>query len=599
LYFWTPEQFWTWLASHHVDRRTLWMFSYRLGETLTLVDFWKLLENGFYQLEDRDKQGREAIRPDDALEGKPDYLLCTRDPPTIVMARHNAHFLRCCDLRNYFPDTLEELAALVELPRIDRPDWKAGDKAWMQYAMQDVHTVERVLCRLFKWWEDGKYGVFKYTASSLAFSAYRHRHMKEKILIDDCEPARALSREALAGGECRLFYCGPVVDPLQFADQVARKKKGAAVRLRSGPVYVYDLNGAYAGVMRENWYPRKLVAYKPAAEMDDLYEWRKTLCMVARVRLVTPERPFPVWTANRRWYCVGDFWTSLAGPELEDALDRGFVRQVSAIAAYLPARLFTSFVDDIYPQVLAAQNEGRKPEARFLKMLYKSLAGKFGQREGGWNWSDIPGWGQKWGTFPRAIDGNADSRLYRLIAGYVQQLDDQIDAIDSLPAIEAYVNAYGRLYMAWARDRLPSGSVLYQDTDSLHVTEEGKEAMEWKDMIHPTRLGYFHLERIAQIATYRGPKDYTLDGEHIVAGMKQGRVNTGKTFYVQEETDSLDAVLMREPDGTVKVQEVRKRFGAYHPAGMLSADGTVKPALLLGDQLHLRPVHFAPPGPAS
>lgn len=591
LTFWSAEQLWEWLVSFHVDRRALWLFSHRLGETLTLTRFWDLLDNGFYRLENLKGKTVNAGEPNTATPGCADYLLCTRDPPTIVMASHQEHFLRAVDVRNYFPETLDELAELVGTERTARPDWKAPDEAWEAHASRDVEIVKQTLCRLFKWWEDGDYGVFRYTASALAFSAYRHKHLKEKILIDDDEPSRLLSREALSAGECRLFYCGQIVDPLSYGDQAARTPKGKAVRLRPGPVHVFDMNGSYAAVMRGNLFPRKLVAYKPNATVDDVYDWQKQLCLVARVRLVTPERPFPVWAQKRRWFAVGDYWTTLAGPELRDAAERGFIRAVTAVAAYLPGRLFTSFIDDFYPQAVQATADGRAADARFLKMMYKSLAGKFGQKEGGWNWSDMPGFGPKWGTFPRAIDGNADSRLYRLIAGYVQQLDDQVDALDSLPAIEAFVNAYGRLYMAGVRDRLPAGSVFYQDTDSLHVNDDGANALHLAGLVHQTELGKFHLERSALSATYRGPKDYTIDGEHVVAGRKPDPIRQGKSFYLQSETVNLDTILALEPNGTVKMAEVRKRFGHYHPAGICYQDGRVTPAVVEQERVFLVPRH--------
>lgn len=589
LYFNTPEQFWSWLVAKYTNGRSMWLFSHRLGEALTLLDFWTLLDTKFYQLEEKTNRTPAKTSTIPTKTPTPDYLLCTRDPPTIVLARHERHFLHALDVRNYFPETLEELGKLVELDRLPQPGRKAPEHHWEQYAMRDVEIVRRTLARLFAWWEKDRMGVFRYTAASLAFAHYRHRHLKEPILIDDCEPARVLSREALVGGECRVFYCGKVADEMTYAGKMSGKKKGVKLRLRCGPIYVLDVNSLYPAVMRLNLFPRKLAAYKAVGSWEDIHAWSKTLCLAARVRLNTPEQAFPCMVDKERWWAVGDFWTSLAGPELLSAYNRGLVRQVGAIAAYLPGRLFTSFVDAIYPQKVAARKAGRLAEDRFMKMILNALPGKMGQRQGGWEWSDMPSPGPKWGTFCRAVDGTPDPKLYRLISGYVQQEQDQIDALDSLPVIEAYVNSYARLFMASIRADLPAGSIFYQDTDSLHLTQDGYDWMQWHDKIDDERLGYFHLERIAQYGEYRGPKDYSLDGENIIAGKKAQPLHEGARHFIQEEVESLDTILNSKPAGVVQVDVVKKRFGRSHPRGILWADGTVTPAKIVASQIHLLP----------
>src|SRR4029453_13205075 len=139
--------------------------------------------------------------------------------------------------------------------------------------------------------------------------------------------------------------------------------------------------------------------------------------------------------------------------------------------------------------------------------------------------------------------------------------------------------------MSNIRDQLPSGSVFYQDTDSLHVNDDGANALHLSGLVDPVALGKFHLERTAMTATYRGPKDYTIDGEHVVAGRKPDPIRAGKSFFVQSETVNLDTVLSMEPNGTVKMAEVRKRFGHFHPAGICYQDGRVDPAIVEQDRV--------------
>ncbi len=589
LTFHTPAQFWTWLVQFHRKKRSVWLWAHHLGETLTYLDFWELVENGFYRLRER-TEGKESLK--DQKEPTPagaDYLLCTKDPPTIVLAKHGEHFLHAVDVRNYFNRDLDDLGELVSRRRQARPKNALDAQGFAALAENGAKILRDVVLKLETWWKENDCGVFRYTASSLAFAAYRHKHLTQEILCDDCEPARELSRDALATGEARLWFAGKIVDPLTYADRRARAPKHIPLKLRPGPVYVVDCNSCYPYVMRDNLFPRKLVAYKAAATMADLETWRGPLSLIARVRIQSPEQPYPVLLEKERWFCVGDFWTTLAGPELDAAYADGAIVDVSTIAAYLPGRLFKSFVDRFYPLKVAAGQAGQDAEYAFFKLILDALPGKFAQRNVGWEWTDDPGPGFLWGSYRKTSPGSTDSRLYRVIAGYVQQEGDKMDSLDSLPAISAFVNAYARVYMRAVRRQIGEQHILYQDTDSLHLTADGYDRLVSLGMVDRWELGKFRLETIAQVAEYRGPKDYTLDGRHVVAGRKLSAVPDGHNVYVQEQTAELDTVLGRRPDGSVLVDKVRKRLGKYHPRGRWLSDGRVMPALLKGSCLSLLP----------
>lgn len=212
--FWfdEPGQFWSWIADLRRPGRGLWLWSYRLSEALTLTDFWGEIDRGHYSLGGGIGDGPNESSGESTERKIGESLLVTLDPPTIVCASSGGYRLHAVDVRNYYHESLDDIAKWCEVKRWARPGKGAGKETWRTWAQNENRIIVQCVSRLFTFWRTHKMGVFKYTASSLAFAHYRHAHMQEPILIDDCAPARKLSRAALAAGECRLWYCGTVAD---------------------------------------------------------------------------------------------------------------------------------------------------------------------------------------------------------------------------------------------------------------------------------------------------------------------------------------------------------------------------------------------------
>lgn len=382
-----------------------------------------------------------------------------------------------------------------------------------------------------------------------------------------------------------MWYAGKVVDWMSYQSQAKRVKAGRPLHLRQGPIHVYDVNSLYPSVMMGNLYPRQLIAYLDRGSIADLATWRQHLCLIARVRLSTPHVAYPVLHEGERYWCTGEYWTDLAGPELLSALDDGHVIDVGPIASYLPGRPFDSYVGSIYGQKVAAEVAGDELQRQLCKMLLNGLAGKFAQRMPRWEWSDMPAVPPGWGPLARAVDGTPDTTKYRMIAGYVQQETSRLNGPESVPAITAYVCSYARLKMRALREAIGAFHVLYQDTDSLHLTDAGRDRVNALALVSGTTLGALRHEGSYSCGEYRGLKDYTLDGIHVVAGRSKDAKYFGHSFYTQDAVESLDSIIGRKPDGVVETETVFRRWGSYHPRGVMSPDGSVTPAILTAGSL--------------
>lgn len=119
--------------------------------------------------------------------------------------------------------------------------------------------------------------------------------------------------------------------------------------------------------------------------------------------------------------------------------------------------------------------------------------------------------------------------------------------------------------------------VYYQDTDSLHLTRYGFDRIMEADLLADNELGKFRLQQIAQHAFYLGQKQYRLDGQWTVAGVKSSAEWIGQQTFRQEVIAGLPSILASEPPQGVPYSRriVRLRLGGC--TGEKKSGGWVNP----------------------
>jgi hypothetical protein len=574
LEFYKPIDFWTWVTDKAERGKTTWLFAHNLKYDLTMLGFWGLLESGAFEIMAPGKL--KAI-----LAGKPmkwvkgwEGCMVLKDPPTFIIGRLAGKKVVLCDTFNYFHDSLDELAAWVDLEKVPLPDPDAPLADYLKRCGRDVQICRDVVLKLTQFWRDNDLGHWRYTAPGLAMHAFRHRFMKHPILIDNCEEAAELGREALAGGECRNFWAGRVVAP--GSQEAGGLFGGLEVKnkVRAGPVYHLDKTSFYPSVMRDGLFPCKLLSWQESASLDHLQNLLQRYAVIARVHVESEVNTYPVKIHGERHWARGSFWTTLAGPELALALAAGDLRQLGRHAVYARAPIFRAFADWILAGRAAATC---KAERGFYKLLGNSLAGKFGQLEADYLPAGEVSQVIPWGPVPRIINGILGKRAWKAVAGYLFKPGDERETKDSFPAIEAYVNSLGRVDMHHERAHLADDQILYQDTDSLHVTASGFVHLDEAGRIAEGEPGKLELRGTYDTAEYRGLKDWTGGGIHHVAGRKASAEQKRKGHYEQWEFASLNKILSVRPSGAIEVKLVKVRHGRYHPRGVFRPAGSVEP----------------------
>jgi hypothetical protein len=297
------------------------------------------------------------------------------------------------------------------------------------------------------------------------------------------------------------------------------------------------------------------------------------------VTIDTGEPAYPLRRNTDTIYPVGRFTTTLAGPELADALDHNRVKQLHWAAWYEMGRPLSSFCDTIYALRCRAEEEENKPLAAYSKRLLVTLPGKIGQRSKVWEESPKGDGDVLYGEwFGRSTTGFPTR--YRSIAGYVQREVDMGFAPDSVPAMASFVTSAGRIRLLQAIRCAGWDHVYYCDTDSLFVDQAGRDRLELGGWIKPGVLGKLQVKSGPGPVEIRGIKYYVEDGRTVCAGMPRGIAEpVGDGLHEWQSMVPSQYIRKGLRPGTIRVLHQYKRTVQY-THGIVGSDGRVAPFYL-------------------
>jgi len=483
-----PSEFWNWISGKVFTKEALYMFAHNPTYDLVAGQAFPILKEKGYRISRFYEKGRTFILEFKALK------------KTIIVL----------NVGNFFQGSVAEIGKAFGLEKLELDYENPSLEQALPYCKRDVEIIAKAMLTWFDFCKQHNLGNFGLTAPKQSFNAFRHRFMRHKIYIHADEKANNLERESYYGGRTECFYLGRV------KDRVTHK---------------LDVNSMYPAVMKENYYPVKLLSYRENLTPIGLKYVMNDYLVCSRVRVVTEIPCVPCKIGRRLIFPIGDFVTTLATPELELAFDFGSIEEVYATAVYQAAPIFVEFVNFFYEQRLKAKEEGNKVNDLLFKLIMNSLYGKFGQKSGEWK---IIGETEKEGAgYEKVYDLESGKWLkYKWINGTLLARVDEKEGYDSFPAIAAHVTAYSRVKLF--RYILQAGfdNVYYSDTDSLFVNDNGLENL--KSYLNNRELGLLKYEEEMYDLTLYGPKDYAYHkGEkHKGVPKKAERVGDNKWRYL-------------------------------------------------------------------
>ena len=549
-----PHVFWQWIAAKCKPKSVLWVFAHNVWFDLTMLGIKGLMNEGRIRLASKHKSCKACI------EGSCQNCRCWKGSVSLDPGASFASILfdgkriNFVDSFNFYRSSLECIATSHGLEKKAMPIELASIEEWKDYCSMDVDICKTAVCELIKNWYVHDLGNFQLTAPGLAFSCYRHRFMTESIVVHDNEHVRDDERAAYYGGEVGVYFKGQITQAR--ADLYA----GTGVEVRGndavyvGPIWHVDCNSLYPHVMREYLYPAMYIGTLDHPTREQLKDAMTDYCVVASLLINTKERTYPFRCDDKIWYPSGRFPTTLCTPEASYALLFGDIERVYHCHLYEKKSLFVEWVNFWSQSMIQAADTGRPADREFCKLMLNSLSGKFAQRYRKWKVDSRSNRLEEWGKWPRYLSSKKKWQVCRALGRLVQVQDGTQYADHALVAISAHITSRGRTYMRSMRTIAGDDNVLYQDTDSMFLTDAGFKRLVDSDCVDPTKVGSFKIKETILEGWIWGRQDYEADGRIVKAGLPKNATRIGSRRWSFDDIESPESMLSRLPDGTIRVK---------------------------------------------
>ena len=456
---------------------------------------------------------------------------------------------------NYFKVRLEDVGKMLGLEKLKVDFEKVEKEELKEYCKRDTEILLKLIEYYLKFLAYHNLGNFKPTIASQSFTAFRHRFLKHKIYIHNNEEVIELERLSYYGGRNECFYIGKV---------------------EAEKIYKLDINSMYPYVMRNFYYPVKLVKHLKNISPKRLYEIMRNYLVIAKVK-VKINTPCIPKKDKKLIFPIGVFNTVLASPELSLIKKYGEILEVKEVAIYQKAKIFKDFVDYFYNLRLKYKKEKNEIMQYFVKIFLNSLYGKFGEKKEAYKEVGFTETGHY--EIIRLYDMDNKKWIYRkIINGRVFEKEGYEEGFNSFVAIASFTTSYARAYLWALMEKAGLENIYYCDTDSLFCNEEGYNNL--KEYIDNKELGKLKLEEVGDYLEIRGCKDYTFNTVVKRKGIRKDAIEIGINKFKQIQFVKMRGNLLKYKEDGAIIKTVIKELRAEYDKGIIREDGRVIPLTL-------------------
>jgi len=566
----TVQEFRLFAGGRQRARDPLWIMGHDLPYSLSLLDTWRALDDGWLSCGPiLPGPQEERVRGDKPWRG----FLCLESAPVFASLMGREGRVNIVDTMNYWACGISQLADAIGQERRPKPGHESSDEEHAEYLEWETNVVAWNLVAMLEEWKASDCGPWQKTAAGLAFASYRRFLGKAKgkgkptvpIIARDPE-CEQLERQAFHGGRCEPFFLGEL----------------------SGQFYKLDVCSLYPAMMAANAFPGSRIGRLINPSIYELRQQKAFRGCIADVLIDSDRDTYPVHVHGCLEFARGRFWTTLAGPELDRAIAAGHVVACHEAVIYKLGDLFSGWVSEWFGRKSEASSAGASGLAsrQLSKVVLNALYGKFAQR--GNRWVSYPG-GQcavgRWGAWTEVSPDGAVLKC-RAIGGVRQVYEQGEPPAYHFPAISAYVTAYAREHMRRLMGTCPPKSVFYIGTDMIVVDHAGYSALLAAGEVSANTLGKLQVEGMADRINLVAPMAYRFGERWTVAGhWARNPVHLdGTSSY--EALDRLPSILSVEPDGTVTAKTHDIAGLRSWAKGYIRPDGWVEPySLYLPDRI--------------
>lgn len=345
--------------------------------------------------------------------------------------------------------SIRDLGAMIGRKKPALPRQNASEAVWLRRCRADVAILSGALVAMLDWHDKHAGGYWSITGTSTAFGHMKRRLPDKAIVIDPDPDGQRRDRAALYGGRRQCWRIGT---------------------FRGRRYLDVDIAAAYPTMATVLPVPIRRVERFESIPLDHPVLDRDDLGILARVKVKVDRARYPVRLGDATWHPTGEFWTTLAHPEIAAARRRGELVQIGAGELHQLAPVLAGWAHWILSQ--RDQHNTTVPAVvkHAAKIWGRTVIGRFG----GHTWtrtelgdSPVQGWGYEPGV--NASTGMPGGLVD--LGGRRYWTEQAEGAANAYPAITAWVESAVRNALAEVIDGIGEGAVVFANTDGLVVAE--------------------------------------------------------------------------------------------------------------------------------
>lgn len=573
----TPDALRDWMDERARPGRTNWVICPVASEVLTLSEWWSYAESNGIDWRGESVRGADAGDADSSARRVRIHQLCANGRTDIITYTHHGVRWRWVGAGNYWPDAGAGAAAAGAVGEGGGGDSTSDETPVGGAHVSDSCALAVRFCLLCDWWGRAARAPFGCTAGQLAWGILRSHIPERGLCAHRDEDAQRLERAASHGGRATVWYTRAILSGDENATCGADSGSDSNNQVVRGPITHVDVSSMYPTLLRDMRFPVKLRQRWAGVSGAFAQEMCEDFGVIARVHIRTSAGEFPLRRGESVLYPVGEFTTTLAGPDLIALRDCGEILRVHEMYTYDLGRPFEGAMSALLDARAKAKADRDKCAETFAKLVSVSLGGKLAQRQGAWTRRadmDEPG---RWGEHHIVSTRTGTVVRTRYLAGACWAWDDSRVGAGPHTSAFAYLTAYGRQHMAGVRRALPTDAVVSQDTDGIYCTPSAVRRMTVSGMLAREGPGLLRITGSADTGQWWGPRHYRWGDKWVLAGYHSPVVSPAQSSVQHTyHTPLWQTRTHRAPD-CVPVVFAESRFPAPQDGGRVQPDGWVLP----------------------
>lgn len=524
-----------WLALARMARpgETWWVFGWHQYATLCWLGLYDRVRSGRASLPGAQSSLVDGQRTGGGKCGW-GYLVTDNTPTIVDVQVRDGGRLRWVDLANYclYPSHLLDDGEVESIDTVVQ-------------AVQDYSTLVKEL----------DMGSFRATAAAQGWARFRTHDMAVRLIPTADPEVRKLERSAYYGGRCEAYRLGQL----------------------PGKVYHLDVTAMYSAIGQVCALPVMCESYLPALSGAELGSMADVWNCIADVDIRAVSPSWPLRLDGRVIYPVGEYRTTLCGPELMLAMRGNAIVKVHRAAWYRMDKVWDRFADWYLSSRRQLSTLGLSHMMPVLKAIANGTYGKIGARGVQWSATEYPhkkvDWGQWYGSHPT----QGDLTLFRAIDGQVSYRDQSHEPDMAMPSISAWHTSYGRMQLGLIMLQAGQHNVHYCDTDGVMVNQDGYDRLKAVNMIGDGDPGRLSIREVGDDVEIWGIKHYRFGDRVCCAGIDSWEhgEHDGHTVAVKDEPFEAGLARGRPLQGGQDINR-RSRTAPYRH-GHRRPDGVVEP----------------------